>query len=793
MAAAPAAFKAWTSRQYATAKADARASCKALSRRALVEEAVALKMAALRAQHDALRVADVASKAKVALQRSDNQVKNRMLSGERNSFKDDKITPFFSKACSSVVHLLGVAFLKITAACYGHQRRFGYLQIFFAALWGGVLLETMQHRVLKDARLDVYEIVKEQNNNPRSLNDRGVDAMRRAEGAPTGTATTVPSSSAISRGRKIVTGGCVEKFGIEASDCDLPGDAWRLGSPEKFLQGMLKAFGVLKIVQGAFIYTLQLAIDGAPMTNQHGLSRMLAIPCAAVWGQESYDTLRFAFKPIIDAFRELEAQGCVWVEGVLVPFAIVFGLDKKCEWMGTIGCGGAMGSATWPDAKTPVLAQLRHLGMPFGCGCGDPDCGHWRLDIQRVKDGAAATSQKLFDLLGWDCMNFVEPIVVNKAHAVEHACCVPVPAFGAEGVEDLVDGWDEQTVNAKWTAVRFRTLPVPCVAVMRSQLVEALTSIDLLRRADAYLQFKGPREGSLWGVDHEVVAEDGLHCILRMGGMVKGAFMTRLRSGGAEAERAILLAEKLIQRRVASYKVRYEPETHNTEIAVHEDGDKNARAILALFASEEQDEAAAGAGAPTGTGQAARSNPLTALILDPVERRRWWKMFDEYNEGIKIVRMVPTIIPGEGGYVEQLHADADKMQGHFDTWWVAARPFVGVTVLTNYGHSLKGGNFSRFMKRFGCLVCFSADAMEQKNDDMFALFFRHSQKFGSCGRGVGARKATMVETLWGSALRQMAYMTGKDKEILAAHAAAVRVRAAGAKIRHLLRVRFPYR
>ncbi|KAJ1446910.1 hypothetical protein M885DRAFT_576895 [Pelagophyceae sp. CCMP2097] len=470
-----------------------------------------------------------------------------------------------------------------------------------------------------------------------------------------------------------------------------------------------------------------------------------------------------------------------------------------------------MGSATWPDAKTPVLAQLRHLGMPFECGCGDPDCGHWRLDIQRVKDGAAATSQKLFDLLGWDCMNFVEPIVVNKAHAVEHvhARSRRGPASlsddddddrsqlidtsgwsrpwtktkmeaalheACRGVEELVDGWDEQTVNAKWMAVRFRTLPVPCVAVMRSQLVEALTSIDLLRRADAYLQFKGPREGSLWGVDQEVVAEDGLHCILRMGRMVKGAFMTRLRSGGAEAERAILLAEKLIQRRGASYKVRYEPETHNTEIAVHEDGDKNARAILALFASEEQDEAAAGAGAPTGTGQAARSNPLTALILDPVERRRWWKMFNEYmyNEGIKIVRMVPTISPGEEGYVEQLHADADKMQGHFNAWWVAARPLVGVTVLTNYGHSLKGGNFSRFMKRFGYLICFSADAMEQKNDDMFALFFRHSQKFGSCGRGVGARKATIVETLWGSVLRQMAYMTGKDKEILAAHAAAVR-------------------
>mmetsp|Transcript_34488 Transcript_34488/g.120364 ORF Transcript_34488/g.120364 Transcript_34488/m.120364 type:complete len:207 (-) Transcript_34488:133-753(-) len=206
----------------------------------------------------------------------------------------------------------------------------------------------MQHRVLKDARLDVYEIVKEQNNNPRSLNDRGVDAMRRAEGAPPGTATIVPSSSAISRGRKIVTDGCVEKFGIEASDCDLPGDAWRLGSPEKFLQEMFKAFGVHKIVQGAFIYTLQIAIDGAPMTNQHGLvtlllrfcdprmdseirrhpqSRMFAIPCAAVWGQESYDTLRFAFKPIIDAFREIEAQGGVWFEGVLVPFAIVFGLD----------------------------------------------------------------------------------------------------------------------------------------------------------------------------------------------------------------------------------------------------------------------------------------------------------------------------------------------------------------------------------------------------------------------------------------------------------------------------------
>ncbi|KAJ1449432.1 hypothetical protein M885DRAFT_590440 [Pelagophyceae sp. CCMP2097] len=757
-------FKDWSVPKYAAHEAKLHATNAALPIAECATKATALEMAALRATNKG-QLEHQGQK------RSDNQLKCRVLSGVRAGFKDDKKTPFLAATCSHMVLLLGVAFLKITAAHSGHKQRFGVLREFVAKLWGGKFQETMQQRLLALARVCPNKVVQLQTEKPRGLNDHGVDAMCDAQCRDPDWKTK-PSA---------------------ASEAGWHLDAWRIASPLKFLQEMFKAFGVHKIVQGAFPYMLQIAIDGAPMTNRFGLvtlilcfcdprtcdeirqrpqSRKFAMPFAGAWGSESFETLLNAFKSTIDAFQDLAAQGGVWVEGVLVPFFIVFGLDKKL-----------VGLVRWD----PML----HV-MPSIVGKADAvrhvDARSRRGPVSLGNDDDDADGTQLIDPQGWS-----KPWTKGRLEEALHAVCrVPVAAFGAEDVDELVAEWskDAQTLEAKWRAVGFRTSLVPCVAVMGRELAEALTLIDSPRRAEAYMQFRGPGEGSLWGNDQEVVAEDGLHLLLRAGRMVQKAFMARLRSGGPQCERDTKIAERLIQLCVPSFKVRYEPDTNNTEIAKHEDGDKNVRAILALFASEEQDEAAVGA--PTGTGQAARRNPPTVLFPDVAERRRWWKMFYEYNEGIKIVRMVPTIIPGEEGCVEQLHADADKMQGHLGAWWVAARPLVGVTVLTNYGHSLKGGNFSRFMKRFGYLIYFSADAMEQKNDDNYALVHCHSQKFGSCGRNAGARKATMVEALWGSAVRQMAYMTGKHKEILAAHAAAVRAQAL-LKILHLLRVRIQYR
>lgn len=168
------AFAAWKPAKYAEAEVDARARYAALPPAALVDEAVALKMAALHADHEG-RIKHRQE------QKDDSQVKCRMTSGERNAYRDAGTTPFLAATCSSEVLQLGVAFLKLTATHSGHHQRFGVLREFFAALWGGKFQEKMQQRVLARARIDVKRIVEWQTMHPRGLNDQGVDAMRDAQ------------------------------------------------------------------------------------------------------------------------------------------------------------------------------------------------------------------------------------------------------------------------------------------------------------------------------------------------------------------------------------------------------------------------------------------------------------------------------------------------------------------------------------------------------------------------------------------------------------------------------------
>ena len=106
--------------------------------------------------------------------------------------------------------------------------------------------------------------------------------------------------------------------------------------------------------------------------------------------------------------------------------------------------------------------------------------------------------------------------------------------------------------------------------------------------------------------------------------------------------------------------------------------------------------------------------------------------------------MKPSLIPGELGYAAQLQADADKLEAHLDAWravlmrprgqlailysksmhlgewrgdtrgpnvinprrrwWHSVSKLIGVSVLTNYGYSLKCGNFTQFIRRFGYVV-----------------------------------------------------------------------------------------
>ena len=81
-------------------------------------------------------------------------------------------------------------------------------------------------------------------------------------------------------------------------------------------------------------------------------------------------------------------------------------------------------------------------------------------------------------------------------------------------------------------------------------------------------------------------------------------------------------------------------------------------------------------------------------------------MMFHLKKSIEIMRMKPTKKPGDEGYQAELEKDADRLQYHADQWWHFASKHVGEKVLTSYGHSLKCGNFSRFMKKWGFLVVF---------------------------------------------------------------------------------------
>ena len=116
-------------------------------------------------------------------------------------------------------------------------------------------------------------------------------------------------------------------------------------------------------------------------------SKKFCFPFAGTWSKENKTNLRLAFREIIHGIVDFSEAGGVEVDGVTIPFGYYYGVDKKAEWAGWVkGLGSGLGgNSKWCDPKTPVLTLLRALGMPFGCGCGKPDCDHWKWDPVCVK------------------------------------------------------------------------------------------------------------------------------------------------------------------------------------------------------------------------------------------------------------------------------------------------------------------------------------------------------------------------------------------------------------------------
>ena len=163
--------KAWKEEQYAAHRATTRAAYGTLPAAALLDKAVALDEEVLRARHQGA----LAHRQET---QSACQTERRMLSGERNGIKvGGSTTPFLQTSCSDVVKAIRVNFLKLTALGNGHRQRSRVLNEFFACVWGGTLLQTLQLRTLQSARIDPRRLVELTTLHPRALNFQGVKGM----------------------------------------------------------------------------------------------------------------------------------------------------------------------------------------------------------------------------------------------------------------------------------------------------------------------------------------------------------------------------------------------------------------------------------------------------------------------------------------------------------------------------------------------------------------------------------------------------------------------------------------
>ena len=426
-----------------------------------------------------------------------------------------------------------------------------------------------------------------------------------------------------------------------------------------------------------------------------------------------------------------------------------------------------MGSVKFPDPKTPVTFLTRDTCMPFDCSrCAARSlkCCHWEFDPDRVRQKSVALMNELKGKTENDKPLDKAMPLVSLADDVFSACrvrgislrgvstkkaalpklqehCVAtLAAVGGEDAEDVVENMDDARV-----ALELRHYTAVVSTNPRAFLIYILKSVDLLRRAAQYLEFKAPSEDDLWGKDSMKVAEDLLHCCLRLNSrLIWHAIRYPLVEHLPDATMRMQTACKWIRDEagISRTDALFVKGSNNTEIERQQFDDKESQRILEMFTRD----------------CSTNLNPLRALIPDDEVREAWLKMFRAYVAGMKIANQNPPLIPGEDGYEGQLERDATELQRQWDLWWYYAKSVIGAAILTNYGHSVKCGNFSRCMRKFGYLLWYRADAVEFTNDDIIQVTHRHTNRFGAVGRGV--RIATLAEAIKRWALRKLGYATG---------------------------------
>ncbi|EGB03435.1 hypothetical protein AURANDRAFT_67981 [Aureococcus anophagefferens] len=347
--------------------------------------------------------------------------------------------------------------------------------------------------------------------------------------------------------------------------------------------------------------------------------------------------------------------------------------------------------------------------------------------FRKILDDLISGDLNLFEDLQREIINrkIFLPKALSKMKEAESRAClqrhckITMPAHGH--TDGFVNELTDVEVAYQLELFGYGGLPT------RNLLQNVIEAADLIRRADVYLTFPWGTS-AMWGPDPELVAEDALHLILRMMPTANHICLSwPLVHKDARAEERMLMASQAIRRKtsISWYKAAWLDGSSNTDIIKQSFGDSDSMKLLDA-----------------------------------------WQDTD-------ILKMKPTKKPGDEGYQAELEKDADRLQYHADQWWHFASKHVGEKVLTSYGHSLKCGNFSRFMKKWGYLIYYSADAVEQTNDDAIVITQTKSHKFGVKGQspGRGQVMVSQAEDIARWCGRKIAYATGMDKEIYAAHEA----------------------
>ena len=199
----------------------------------------------------------------------------------RLCWSDADATAMLPRNAATTLVELACEFTRITAKNFGANERKVLLKTFVETVWGGNLWNEWVVEIVDQFAFSAWDIVYEQDIHPRGLNDQCVDALRRIEGCAFGISGIVPSSSAVSRVRKIIDETCDLFFKFETSKLRWDGDCFSYGDLAYVIGKLFEAYKVVGVASSLINqdYIIKIGIDGAPTTKQGGFVLMTLAMC----------------------------------------------------------------------------------------------------------------------------------------------------------------------------------------------------------------------------------------------------------------------------------------------------------------------------------------------------------------------------------------------------------------------------------------------------------------------------------------------------------------------------------